>query len=142
MAELAPEGAANAASGAAAILVGATFLFSMAGQYFGGHVADRIDLRRVYLIFLLAGLPFVSGMFLLSGAPLFIAAAGFAFFSLGIQPVENSLVSRLMPRKWLSTGYGIKTGIKNARRKNTSAVKLIITSKDSASRLCPIASFR
>lgn len=102
------ENSANAISGSAALLVSSIFLFSMAGQYVGGHVADRFDLRVAYIIAFLGGIPFVASMAFFSGWGLYIASAGYAFFSLGLQPVENSLVSKFVPKKWLSTAYGIK----------------------------------
>jgi len=102
------ENSANTLSGSAALLVSTIFLFSMAGQYAGGHVADRLDLRVAYVIAFLGGIPFVASMAFFSGWCLYIASAGYAFFSLGLQPVENSLVSKFVPKKWLSTAYGIK----------------------------------
>ncbi len=102
------ENSANAISGSSAILVSSIFLFSMAGQYAGGHIADRLDLRVAYIIAFLCGIPFVASMAFFGGWGLYIASAGYAFFSLGLQPVENSLVSRFVPEKWLSTAYGIK----------------------------------
>jgi hypothetical protein len=39
---------------------------------------------------------------------LFAVAAWFAFFSLGMQPIENSLCAQLTPERWRSTAYGLK----------------------------------
>jgi hypothetical protein len=39
---------------------------------------------------------------------LFFAAALFAFFALGMQPIENSLFAQLTPDRWRSTAYGLK----------------------------------
>jgi len=47
-------------------------------------------------------------MGLLSQELLVLSAAIYMFFSLGMQPIENSLVARYTPGKWRSTGYGIK----------------------------------
>ncbi|MFQ5601407.1 MAG: hypothetical protein ACE5G2_12755, partial [Candidatus Krumholzibacteriia bacterium] len=33
---------------------------------------------------------------------------GFVLFSLGMQPIENSLVARFTPERWRSTSYGVK----------------------------------
>lgn len=101
-------GAQNALSGAAGLLVGSVFIFSMMGQFFGGKMADRYDLRWAYLIYQSAAIPFVVAMYFLWQAPLYFVAAGYVFFSIGMQPIENSLVSKFLPTKWLSTGYGIK----------------------------------
>lgn len=105
---LAPDGTPNAVSGGAALLISTIYLFSMAGQYVGGKVADRMDLRRSYLVFIVSAAPFALGMYAGAGAGLYLAAAGFVFFTLGLQPIENSLVSKFTPKKWLSTGYGLK----------------------------------
>jgi hypothetical protein len=40
--------------------------------------------------------------------PLLVTAAIFVFFSLGMQPIENSLFAQLTPDRWRSTGYGLK----------------------------------
>jgi hypothetical protein len=39
---------------------------------------------------------------------LILAAGGFVLFSLGMQPIENSLVAVLTPPQWRSVSYGIK----------------------------------
>jgi hypothetical protein len=38
---------------------------------------------------------------------LFIAAAVYVFFALGIQPIENSLIAKFTSQRWRSTGYGL-----------------------------------
>lgn len=98
----------NSASGAAGVLAASLFVFTIAGQYTGGWMADRYDLRRVYLTVNFAALPFVIGMAFLTGPWLYLSAGFFLFFTLGMQAVENSLVTKFIPRRWLSTGYGIK----------------------------------
>jgi len=47
-------------------------------------------------------------MGVLSQELLVISAAIYIFFSLGMQPIENSLVAKYTPSRWRSTGYGIK----------------------------------
>jgi hypothetical protein len=47
-------------------------------------------------------------MTVLSGFPLIGSAALFAFFSLGMQPIENSLFAHYTPRRWRATAYGFK----------------------------------
>ncbi len=84
------------------------YLIATAGQYLAGHLADRYDLRMLYLVFYGLGLPFVFAMAALWGAPLLVCASIFVFFSLGTQPIENSLVARFTPDRWRSTGYGLK----------------------------------
>ncbi len=84
------------------------YLFGIIGQYLGGRLADRYDLPILYLFFHLLSLPFVLGMFFLSGFSLLSFAGIFIFFSLGMQPIENGLVAQLTPERWRSTGYGLK----------------------------------
>jgi predicted MFS family arabinose efflux permease len=84
------------------------FLLGTLGQYVGGIVADRYELRRSYFFFHLASLPALLAMMSLTDLPLIGAAGLFTFFSLGMQPIENSLFAALTPPHWRSTGYGIK----------------------------------
>ena len=84
------------------------FFIGTFGQYVGGRLADRYDLRILYLLFHGFSFPFLLGMAILSGVPLLGISAGFLFFILGMQPIENSLVARFTPDRWRSTGYGLK----------------------------------
>jgi predicted MFS family arabinose efflux permease len=84
------------------------YLIGIVGQYLGGMAADRFDLRWGYLGFHLASLPALLAMGALWGVPLLGAASVFVFFSLGMQPIENSLFARLTSERWRSTGYGFK----------------------------------
>ncbi len=94
--------------------LGATLLISLAvfigmiGQKIGGYTADRLDLRWGHLIFFAIGLPALIMMAFFSGWPLVGVTALFMVVSLGMQPIENSLVAILTPPKWRSTAYGIK----------------------------------
>lgn len=93
---------------AATLLASMIYLIGILGQIAGGKLADRYDLRRVYLVFYGASLPFLILMAFLSNQALVIAAGIYIFFSLGVQPAENSLVARFTPTRWRSTGYGVK----------------------------------
>lgn len=93
---------------AATLLASAAYTIGMFGQWFGGHVADRFDLRRAYLMFHLSSIPFLIAM-AFAHEMLFVGATcAFVFFALGMQPVENSLVAHFTPARWRATGYGIK----------------------------------
>ena len=83
-------------------------LVGMAGQLLGGRVADRFELRWAYLVFFASALPFLMLMSIVEGLPLVLMAGGFVLFSLGMQPIENSLVAVLSPPQWRSVSYGIK----------------------------------
>ncbi len=92
----------------ATLITSGVYLIGMIGQYCGGRIADRFDLRWSYFMFFLFALPFLILIRYLDG-PLLIAAAGFfILFSLGMQPIENSLVAIVTPPQWRSVSYGIK----------------------------------
>ena len=93
---------------AATLLASLIYVVSAIGQLAGGKLADRYDLRWMYLSFHALSLPFVILMAVLNQQLLVVAAALYVFFALGMQPIENSLVARFTPEKWRSTGYGIK----------------------------------
>ncbi len=84
------------------------YLFGIGGQYLGGMLADRHDLRWLYFGFHAVSLPALLGMAVLSGTPLIGMAMIYVFFSLGMQPIENSLVAHVTPARWRSTAYGAK----------------------------------
>jgi hypothetical protein len=44
----------------------------------------------------------------LAGLPLIATTAVFVFFSLGMQPIENSLFYACAPPRWRATAYGLK----------------------------------
>ncbi|MBN1827561.1 MAG: MFS transporter [Deltaproteobacteria bacterium] len=93
---------------AATLLASCVYVVSAFGQILGGKLADRHDLRKMYLLFHGMSLPFVLLMAFAVNAPLVVAAALYVFFALGMQPVENSLVAAFTPAKWRSTAYGLK----------------------------------
>jgi len=74
----------------------------------GGVLADRHDLRRMYLLFHAASLPLLFLLGYLTDLPLLVCALAYAFFAFGMQPIENSLVAVLTPPRLRSTGYGLK----------------------------------
>ena len=92
---------------AAATLTSVIYAAGIFGQLWGGRVADRHELRRLYIAFNAAILPLALLMALLTEQFLVAAAAAYVFFALGIQPVENSLIASFTPPRWRSTGYGL-----------------------------------
>jgi len=84
------------------------YLVGMAGQYTGGRVGERFDLRFSYLFFHLMTLPAAFSIGLVTNIPLVILATVHSFFLLGMQPVENTLVARLTPSGFRSSAYGMK----------------------------------
>jgi MFS family permease len=92
----------------ATLITCGVYLIGMVGQLIGGRAADRRDLRWAYLTFFACALPFLLSLRFVEG-PLLIPLAGFfVLFSLGMQPVENSLVAMLTPPQWRSVSYGVK----------------------------------
>jgi MFS family permease len=84
------------------------YLLGMVGQYTGGKVGERFDLRLGYLVFHLITVPAAIAMALTTNAPLILFALIHSFFLLGMQPIENTLVSRLAPAGLMSSAYGLK----------------------------------
>jgi MFS family permease len=84
------------------------YLTGVAGQWVGGVLADRHHLGRLYLGFHLLSLPLLLVMSSSSEATLVASSALFVVFSLGMQPVENSLFASFSPARWRATGYGAK----------------------------------
>jgi MFS transporter, FSR family, fosmidomycin resistance protein len=87
------------------------YLLGIAGQYVGGRLADRYDPRRLYLAFHLLSLPALLLMAVFANAPLVACAGVFVFFSLGMQPIEDSLFAHLTPPRWRATAYGAKIAV-------------------------------
>ena len=93
---------------AATILTSVVFLFGILGQLLGGRLADRYDLRYAYLGIQAVGVPFLLAMALTTDYVLVLCAGIYVLFSLGMQPIENSLVAALTPARWRGTGFAIK----------------------------------
>ncbi len=93
---------------AATALTSFVYLFGMLGQMTGGRLADNLDLRLGYFSFHLIALPFMVLMTQFTDIPLFVFTMSYAFFALGVQPIENSLVASLTPERLRSTSYGFK----------------------------------
>ena len=92
---------------AAAALTSVIYVAGIFGQIYGGKIADRHELRRLYIVFNAAILPLALLMAFLSEQSLVVVAAVYVFFALGIQPIENSLIATFTPPRWRSTGYGL-----------------------------------
>ena len=84
------------------------YVLGIFGQALGGRVADRYSLKWAYFIFFCCSLPFVLAAAFLGNALLIPAAGMFVLFTVGMQPIENSLLAFLTPARWRSMSYGIK----------------------------------
>ena len=80
----------------------------MLGQYAGGHLSDRMRLTKLYLFFIAMSLPFLLLMGLTNNFLLIIMAVLFSLFHFPGQPIENYMISALIPPKLVSSGYGIQ----------------------------------
>lgn len=102
-----PEGHRTATL-AASILASVVMFAGLFGQLIGGKLADRFELRRAYLTFHAASLPFLLAMAFTHELALVACAAAYGFFSFGMQPIENSLIAAISPARWRSTSFAIK----------------------------------
>ncbi|MCX7816109.1 MAG: MFS transporter [Syntrophales bacterium] len=94
---------------AAGILTSIIYIVGISGQFMGGYLADKKDLRYMYLLYYAGSIPFIFAMAFISELPLVISAALYVFFAIGVQPIENSLVAYFTPLKWRSTAYGFSS---------------------------------
>ncbi|MCF8034753.1 MAG: MFS transporter [Desulfarculaceae bacterium] len=92
----------------ATLITAFIFTVGAAGQYFGGWVGERVDPRWGYLTFHAISIPAVFFMAWAANLPLVVLAMIYVFFLLGMQPMENTLVSRLSPPAFQHTAYGTK----------------------------------
>lgn len=92
---------------AAATLTSFIYVAGIFGQVWGGKVADRHELKRLWFFFYAVTMPLALLLAFLSDQWLVAAAAVYVFFALGIQPIENSLIAVFTPPRWRSTGYGL-----------------------------------
>mgnify|MGYP001267708838 CR=1 FL=1 len=98
----------STATFAAAVLSSFVLFGGLFGQIAGGKLADRIELRRAYLLFHAASFPFILAMAFSGDVVLVACAIAYEFFSLGMQPIENSLIAAMTPERWRSTSYAVK----------------------------------
>ena len=84
------------------------YLVGMVGQFTGGRLAEKFDLRIGYLLFHLITVPAVFFMSLSTDMPLILFALIYNFFLLGMQPIENTLVSKYSPKKFRHSAFGLK----------------------------------
>jgi MFS family permease len=92
----------------ATVITSCLYLVSMLGQYAGGRVGERFDLRFSYLTFHLLTVPLAFLIGSVTDVPLVLLAIVHSFFLLGMQPLENTLVARLAPSWMRSSAYGMK----------------------------------
>ncbi len=84
------------------------FIVGMLGQYSGGKMADRFDPRMGYLLFSTVMVPAAFLIAWLPELPLVAMVFVYFFFLLGMQPVENTLVARMIPQRYHHTAFGLR----------------------------------
>jgi MFS family permease len=84
------------------------FLIGILGQYSGGRCADRYAPAVCYLIFFGIAGPAAFCMALTRDLLLVGIAVIFFFFLLGMQPIENTLIARFVPRRFHHSAFGGK----------------------------------
>lgn len=84
------------------------YIVGMLGQYTGGRVAERFDLRICYFVFHALTIPAAALMAVAVDLPLVALAMIYFFFLLGMQPIENTLVAKFTPRKFHHSAFGSK----------------------------------
>jgi MFS family permease len=92
----------------ASLIATGVYVLGIFGQAIGGAVADRHSLKWAYFIFFCCAFPFILAAGFLESALLIPAAGMFVLFTVGMQPIENSLVAFLTPARWRAVSYGIK----------------------------------
>lgn len=92
----------------ATTLTSCLYLVGILGQYAGGRVGEKFDLRWGYLLFHAITIPAAFFVAVLGDLPLILMATVHSFFLLGMQPIENTLVARLTPPSLHHSAYGMK----------------------------------
>ena len=92
----------------ATILTSLVYIVSIAGQIAGGKIADKYELRYSYFFFFAGALPFLFMMYFFKNIPLLIVSMVFIMLTIGMQPIENSIIAKFTPSRWRNTGYAIK----------------------------------
>jgi MFS family permease len=89
-------------------MVAAVYLIAASGQYFGGRLADRFAMKRVYLVCYLIVTPclFLAAIFQ-SWALLAVAMVA-VYMNIASLPSENAMLAHFTPSNWRATAFGAK----------------------------------
>jgi MFS transporter, FSR family, fosmidomycin resistance protein len=90
------------------LLVSLVYGVSAIAQVGGGWLADRYDLKRVYIICWAMQIPFLAFAATLAGPLLLPVAAMMVLTNTAFVPAENSLFARFSPPAWRGTAFGVK----------------------------------
>ncbi len=89
------------------MLSGVALFVGVFGQYAGGMLADRSNLKRNMVMMGATGLPFIFSMAFAKDAILLIMALCFFFFNFSLQPMNNTLLARHTTLGMRGTAFGI-----------------------------------
>jgi MFS family permease len=84
------------------------YLLGIIGQFAGGWVGERYEIRKSYLVFHALAIPPAFLLALVMDVPMVLLSSLYFFFLLGMQPVENTLVAALTPPRLRHSAYGLK----------------------------------
>ncbi len=90
------------------LMIGIIYFISGATTFVGGLLADRFNLKAIYLIGIFMQFPCYLGIAYISGYSLVILCILAAIFNASILPTENLLLSKFTPQKYHGNVYGIK----------------------------------
>jgi len=89
-------------------LVTIVYLVAASAQYFGGRLADRFAMKRVYVAAFAIQAPVLFAAAFLDSWPLLALAVAMVFVNVGALPSENGMLAYFTPGKWRGTAYGAK----------------------------------
>jgi FSR family fosmidomycin resistance protein-like MFS transporter len=89
-------------------LTGLIYAIGGIGQYAVGCFVDRRDGRGVYCLLFAALAPLVYAVGRLDSVALIAAGSLMSILLFSVQPVENTLLARLSPRRWQGLIFGVK----------------------------------
>lgn len=89
-------------------LVTLVYLTGAIPQIIGGYLADRFELRRVYVVCLFIQTPMMALLAAVSGLPIIAAAVMVVIASQTQVPAENMLLARYTPAKYRGVAFGAK----------------------------------
>ena len=89
-------------------LVSAIYLAASGTQIVGGWLADRFDVRRVYILSWALQVPLLLVAALVDGMVLVVVVVAMVVANSIGTPSENSLFARYTPPRWRATAFGVK----------------------------------
>jgi predicted MFS family arabinose efflux permease len=89
------------------MLSGIALFMGVFGQYTGGVLAEKKNLKRNIAVMCVLSFPFILAMAFFKDAALLVMALSFFFFNFALQPMINTLTARYTTLKMRATAFGI-----------------------------------